>query len=292
MSLLSSPQGTPERVWSLVAGLSALGGASARGPYDDLLNPGFERDGGEVKAKSALAADAHNAALSLGLVETGRDQVSLSCCMPTDFAGFADLLHDRLAALGADEADNAILEGYAWIAAESDRNGGVEWVYQTGRDAFADQANVGLSGKEMNTTRLPAWRRWLAFLGLGVTMPNDRNAPDFPSPTARLVRELERSELAAGIQMGAGEFVALVARRMPYLDRGRLFNQACQRISHASSGARLSPLLSSALRELHDDHSIRLVPSGDAAERVRLTEDAAHPIDAFTTVILFPAGAA
>ena len=292
MSLLSSPQGTPERVWSLVAGLSALGGTSPRGPYDDLLNPGFERDGGEVKAKSALAADAHNAALSLGLVETARDQVSLSAPAPSDFAAFADLLHDRLAALEADDADTVILEGYAWIAAESDRQGGIEWIYQTGRDAFADQANSGLSGKEMNTTRLPAWRRWLAFLGLGVTMPHDRNAPDFPSPTTRMFRELERSGLSAGTQLGAGEFVSLLARRMPYLDRGRLFNQACQRISHATSGARLSPLLSSALRELHDDQSLRLVPSGDAAERVRLTADASHPIDAFTTVILFPGGVA
>lgn len=288
MSLLSSPQGTPERVWSLVAGLSALGGTSPRGTYDDLLNPGFERDGAEVKAKAALAADAHNAALSLGLVESGRDQVSLSAPVPADFAGFADLLHDRLAALEADGPDSAILEGYAWMAAESDRQGGVEWIYQTGRDAFADQANSGLSGKEMNTTRLPAWRRWLAFLGLGVTMPHDRNAPDFPSAAARMVRELERSEHAAGTQLGANEFITLLARRMPYLDRGRLFHQACQRIGHAPNGARLSPLSSSALRELHDDQSIRLVPSGDAAERVRLMEDTAHPIDAFTTVILFP----
>jgi hypothetical protein len=292
MSLLSSPQGTPERVWSLVAGLSALGGTSQRASYEDLLNPGFERDGGEIKAKAALAADAHNAALSLGLVESGRDLVSLSNPVPIDFASFADLLHDRLAALEADDTDRVILEGYAWIAAESDRLGGVEWIYQIGRDAFADQANSGLSGKEMNTTRLPAWRRWLAFLGLGVTMPHDRNAPDFPSPATRMVRELERSELAAGTQLGAAEFVALLARRMPYLDRGRLFTQACKRISHTPNSARLSPLMSLALRELHEDQSIRLVPSGDAAERVRLTEDASHPIDAFTTVIVFPGGLA
>ncbi|MDB5412533.1 MAG: hypothetical protein JWR10_868 [Rubritepida sp.] len=288
MSLLSSPQGTPERVWSLVAGLSALGGSSQRGAYDDLLNPGFLRDGSEVKALATLAADAHTAALSLGLVQSGRDQVSLTASLPSDFADFADLVHDRLAALDADGADTAILQGYAWITAESDRQGGVEWIYQTGRDAFADQANSGLSGKEMNTTRLPAWRRWLAFLGLGVTMPHDRNAPDFPSPAARMFREIKRCEMGAGAQLAAGEFISLLARRMPYLDQGRLFNQACKRISHASSGARLSPLLSLALRELHDDQSIQLIPSGDAAQRVRLTEDAAHPIDAFTTVTLFP----
>ncbi len=116
----------------------------------------------------------------------------------------------------------------------------------------------------------------------------DRVGIRYPSPASRMIRELERSELKAGSQLGVSEFLALLARRMPYLDRGRLFNQACQRISHAPNGARLSPLLSSALRELHDDETIRLVPSGDAAERVRLTEDAAHPIDTFTNVIFFP----
>lgn len=288
MTLLSSPQGTPERVWSLIAGLAALGGTSPRAAYDDLLNPGFLRDGAEVKAKATLAADTHNAALSLGLVQSSRDHVSLSAQVPSDFAGFADLVHDRLVSLEAVGADTAILEGFAWIVAQSDRLGGIEWIYQTGRDAFADQANAGLTGKDMNTTRLPAWRRWLAFLGLGVIMPHDRNAPDFPSPTRRMVRELERLELSAGAKLGAGEFVSLLARRMPYLDRGRLFNQACQRIAHAPNGARLSPLYSSALRELHDEQSIRLVPSGDAAERIRLTEDSSHSIEAFTTVILFP----
>ena len=99
MTLLSSPQGTPERVWSLVSGLSALGGKSARATYDALLNPGFERDGVEVKAKATLAADAHNAAMSLGLVDGARDQVHLAVALPDNFASFADLVHDRLIGL-------------------------------------------------------------------------------------------------------------------------------------------------------------------------------------------------
>ncbi len=292
MTLLSSPQGTPERVWSLVAGLSALGGTSMRATYEGLLNPGFERDGAEVKAKATLAADAHNAALSLHLVETGRDEVALTITAPDDFAGFADLIHDRLIALDSGGTDTVILEGFAWIVAESDRQGGLEWIYQSGRGEFADQANAGLVGKEMNPTKAVAWRRWLAFLGLGVTMPNDRNAPDFPSPAARIVRELERSDFSFGTSLSAGEFLVLLSRRMPYLDRGRLFIQACQRMDHAATSGRLSPLLSATLRELHDDQTIRLVPSGDAAERVRLNEDSSHVIDAFTTVILFPGGAA
>lgn len=288
MTLLSSPQGTPERVWSLVAGLSALGGTLPRATYDGLLNPSFERDGKEVKAKATLAADAHNAALSLKLVESSRDQVTLTLSLPNDFMGFSDLIHERLVGLESGDADTTILEGFAWIVAESDRYGGLEWIYQSGNEEFADNANAGLVGKEMNSTKLPAWRRWLAFLGLGVTMPLGRNAPDFPSPSARIVRELVRGDVATGTTLQAGKFLALLGRRMPYLDRGRLFTQACQRMNHTTSSGRLSPLLSVALRDLHDDQTLRLVPSGDAEERVRLSDDSSHPIDAFTTVILFP----
>ena len=191
-------------------------------------------------------------------------------------------------ALEGSAADVVILEAFAWLVAESDRSGGLEWIYQSGRDEFADKANTGLSGKEMNTTKLVAWRRWLAFLGLGVAMPNDRNAPDFPSPATRIARELARADLTAGTSLLAGDFLELLGQRMPYLDRGRLFIQACQRIGHTATRGRLSPLVSVALRDLHDDHTLRLVPSGDAAERVRLSEDIAHAIDAFTTVIVFP----
>lgn len=289
MTLLSSPQGTPERVWSLLAGLSALGGTAERATYDALLNPGFERENGLVKAKATLAADAHNAATSLKLVETNRDQIKLTSPIPDSYIGFADFIHDRLVGLDEGMADGAILEGFAWIIAESDRLGEVEWIYQASRADFADRASAALADNDMNTTKVVAWRRWLAFLGLGVVMPTDRNAPDFPSPSKRLLRELERSGSISGTVFGAADFVALIARRMPYLDRGRLFGQACQRISHPQNAGRLSPLLSASLRELHDDKTIRLVPSGDAADRVRLSEDSAHLIeDAFTTVVLFP----
>ena len=77
MSVLSSPQGTPERVWSLVAGLSALGGECDRQTFDSLLNPGFMKDGVLVRAKDSLAADALGAASSLGLIKAGREMAAL-----------------------------------------------------------------------------------------------------------------------------------------------------------------------------------------------------------------------
>ena len=119
-------------------------------------------------------------------------------------------------------------------------------------------------------------------------MPTERSAPDYPSPSLRIIRELERSELAPGSALSASDFVSLLARRMPYLDRGRIFSQACQRIGHVPTAGRLSPLLSAALRDLNDDQILRLIPSGDASDKVRLSADMAHPIEAFTTVVIFP----
>lgn len=292
MSVLSNPQGTPERVWSLVAGLAALGGSSERAAYDSLLNPGFSRDGIEIRAKDSLSGNAHGAALSLKLVEAGRDRAALLIEPPLNFAAFADHVHDRLVGLSSGETDAPILDAFAWIAAESDRRGGLDWIYQTGREEFADLANGALVGEDddgriMNPTKVVAWRRWLSFLGLGVALPFERT-PDFPSPADRVSRELRRAALAANTSLSAGEFVSLIAARMPYLDRGRLFNQACARIGHVPTTGRLSPLLSIALRDLHDEGAISLRPSGDAAERLRLSEDSAHAIDAFSTVICFP----
>lgn len=292
MSVLSNPQGTPERIWSLVAGLSALGGSAIRSTYDGLLNPGYSKDGVELRAKDTLASNAHGAALSLKLVEAGREQATLTIASPASFDSFADHVHDRLAGLTAGDTDAPILEAFAWVVAESDKRGGMEWIYQTGRDEFADLANAALigeddDGKIMNSTKAVAWRRWLAFMGLGLAMPLER-APDFPTPVERIVRELQRAGIAGGTVLLAGEFVALLASRMPYLDRGRLFNQACQRIGHSPAAGRLSPLLSVGLRDLHDEGTLQLRVSGDAAERVRLSEDSAHAIDAFSTVVVFP----
>jgi hypothetical protein len=293
MSMLSSPQGTPERVWSLVAGLAALGGECDRQMFEALLNPGYMKDGVLVRAKDTLAANALGAASSLGVVEAGRDKAVLAAGLNLgDASAFADYVHDRLSSLKSGDTDSAVLEAYSWVAAESDRQGGLGWIYDLGREQFADDANAALVGEDddgrlMNTTKVVAWRRWLAFMGLGMPLPIP-NTPDFPTPTARLARELERAGVSPGTVIPAEQFLALLAGRMPYLDRGRLFAQACQRIGHTASNRRLSPLLSVALRDLHDDGTLKLTLSGDASTHIQLAEDPAHSIDALTAVSIFP----
>lgn len=297
MSVLSSPQGTPERVWSVVAGLQALGGEADRPTFNALLNPGYIKEGVEVRAKDLLASEAPSAASSLGLIDLGRDKVTMAAGLAVgDYASFADHVHDSLIVLAPNHIDGVLLETYAWVAAECDRQNDLGWIYDWTREDFANRAKKAVRGDEgagggLNTTNMLAWRRWMNFLGLGTSLPLS-NVPDFPVPTLRLARELERADVSAGTVQTAEEFLTLIARRMPYLDRGRLFLLASQRIGHQPKTRQLSPLFSAALRDLHDAGSLSLQISGDASTYVRLTPDPAHGVQAFTSVVLGKGGVA
>lgn len=295
MSVLARPQGLPDRVWSLVAGLSALGGRTERATFEALINPGFTKDNVFIQSKAELARDTLGAASSLGLVNYDRNEATLKEGLElTSAEDLADYLHDHLANLAPGDTNAVMFEAYAWVAAESDRQGDLGWIYDWARDEFADKANEALVGEDedghpMNQYKAVAWRRWLLFMGLGVPLPL-AGVPDFPSPAARIARELLRMNLPAEQEIPAGIFLAALAERMPYLDGGRLFVQACQRMQHSPSPNALSPLFSAALRDLHDNETLVLRPRGDATGAVRLTEDDTHLIQTFSLVILPPVG--
>jgi hypothetical protein len=291
MSVLARPQGTPERVWSFVGGLAALGGRAPRDEMEALFNPGYVSDGVTVLTKPDLAADTLGAATSLEVVGADRVDVWLEEGLAiAGYRDFADLIHDRLCGPEPGDKNGVILEAYAWVAAQSDKEGGLSFVYDWTREDFADRANEALIGEEdggrlMNTTKVPAWRRWLALLGLSVAMPVSRLV-DFPLPSARMARELQRSGLAAGQDLTASALLVKIAERQPYLDGGRLFKQACERIGHAPKPRRASPLLSAALRDLHDLGALELRPRGDSPESVLLTGDRLHQIQSFHSAVI------
>jgi len=78
MSLLSSTQGTPERVWSLVSALHANGGTLDRTETIEWLNPGFLRDGQDIRERPDALNQTLGAASSLHAIELDRDSVRLS----------------------------------------------------------------------------------------------------------------------------------------------------------------------------------------------------------------------
>lgn len=292
MSLLSSTQGTPERVWSLIAAVSARGGEIERSEAVKWLNPGFMKDGDEHKEKSDAFNQTLGAATSLGAVEAEKGAIRVSRTFHAEaYLEFADWTHDRLVGLSNDEKDAVILETYAWMAVESDRQGAIGWVHDWTRDAFADAADKALSEgadddgqRRINTTKLPAWRGWLLFLGLLVPMPG--TMLPHPSAEARAAREIGRISLPRNQEIPADNFLKAFAARLPYLDRGRMFAEAAQRIGYAPAPGRLSPLLSATLRGLHDEGFIEMRLQGDAGSIVQLNELATHKVKSFHAVVI------
>src|SRR3546814_8755062 len=95
MSLLSSTQGTPERVWSLVSVIAGNGGALCKADAATWLNPGFTRNGESVQEKPTAFGQVLGAATSLGAVEADAEMLRLnnSCCVAS-YAAFCDWVND------------------------------------------------------------------------------------------------------------------------------------------------------------------------------------------------------
>src|SRR3546814_14492945 len=83
MSLLSSTQGTPERVWSLVSVIAGNGGTLSKADAAAWLNPGFTRNGESVQVKPTAFSQVLGAATSLGAVEADAATLRLTpaCCV-------------------------------------------------------------------------------------------------------------------------------------------------------------------------------------------------------------------
>lgn len=288
MSLLTNTQGSPERVWSTLAGLATFGEQS-RAELESLLNPGFLKPGLEP-VKTVNIRQVIGAASSLGAVEGDRTSAMTALkASALSQVEMSDWMHDVLCAFEPHNKDAVILETFAWLVARSDQAASMSWIHEMNADAFANAAGEGLlgldddGGVKMNKEKVVAWRRWLVFLGLATPLP----FPLLPQPLAasRLRRELARAGVA-GTTLGAQEFMALVAQRLPYLDRGRLFLQACERLGRRPSNQRLSPMLSIALRDLEDEGFLQLAQLGDSGGILQLAEDPAHLTKGFLNVTI------
>jgi hypothetical protein len=295
MSLLSSTQGTPERVWSLVSLLAGNHGEMTRIEAEAWLNPGFLSAGTVVSEKQSAFAQVLGAATSLGAIEVEADTLRLATSLhPECFVGFCDWVHDRLSRLDSATKDAVVLETFAWVAVESDRKGGTGWISEETSSTFADAADRALpegedddGGRRMNTTKLSAWRRWLFCLGLMTPLPlPSQQQPHHPLVDGRLARELERAGVERGKKISAGDLLAVLAVRMPYLDGGRIYVQTMRRIGHAPASRRLSPVLSAALRNLHDEGVIELQRPGDSGDLVHLSADQPYRFESFQSVVI------
>lgn len=287
MSLLTDTQGTPERVWSAVCITAAEGGKISRDDLWAWLNPDFIQNGQPRQTIGDAHRQTVGAASSLGLLTLESGHYVLDGPVATDYVAFADDVHDRLCASGRDDPNFLMLETYAWLGLAADIRG-TEWAAASD---FADQVEAALGdpkaaegARRFNSTKQAQWRRWMRLLGLAVELPTRLSF--HPSVADRLRIELERAELPVGSPLPATEVMTAIGRRMPYLDRGTLRADIAARCGLANDSARVSRLMSNALRDLHDEGVIELVSRGDATGYLDLSPDPFHPVQSVLTITL------
>ena len=126
---------------------------------------------------------------------------------------------------------------------------------------------------------ISAWRTWAEFLGFGWRMKfSQRDEMRIvPDATLRLISRLPDLLPAANDGVSFNAFMNHLSRRCPELDGGILFEH-CWQASRGNEvrGNRLSLMLSTALRTLHNLREIELVNRLDAAETWTLFPAQSH----------------
>ena len=293
MALLAATQGTPERLWAIIKVLDAYGGALARAELQQWLKPRFDgaTDPSRDDKDRSLVNQTLQAASGLGLIESGRESVSLLIpSLPFDIGSFSDLVHSLLLAQSERSSDADILDAYACVVVQCEKLGNRQWLSDWTAAQIADLLTRSLTPRTIetndqryNTSRHAAWIRWIEFVGLNETLSSRMM---LVSVTVRLQRALRASDLPRDEPISPEDFLTWVASTLPYLDKGTLFLAAARRMGHVP-GNRISRLLSAALRDLHEDEVLRLiVPRGDARVGAKLAADSLAEIEAFNALTL------
>ncbi|CAN7751657.1 hypothetical protein [Rhizobium sp. LjRoot258] len=292
MSMLSSTQGTSERVWSLIALLREYDGKISRAEAAAWLNPEFLREGQTIGEKTGTFGQVLGAATSMGAVSLVGQELQLNpSCEADTYDQLSDWLYRQLIELPSQEKDAVFLETFAWVMCESAKRQTSGWILEMTNPELADSAEAALpSGADddvesrMNSTKVPFWRRWLVFLGL---MEEISASPPYEiDMSRRLRREITRLDVDRGVSIGAEEFLRLLRQNMPFIDGGRMYLEAARRINFTPDPRQLSPVLSEALRDLHDDGTLELKVLGDLSSNLRLHPNATHKVSAFYAVAI------
>jgi len=273
MSLLTATQGTPARVYGLVRLLHEAGEALPTDTIAGWLVPRNIIGRDEVVRPKEALEQTISAARSLRLI-SDNSRVSPTVPVPDAIEGFADVAHRQLCALPNDDANIVVLKVYAWFVIRADQDPGS--LYRPGREALAAEIDgafprsEGEEARTFNSTKFAPWARWVSFLGLGSELPN---APFFPYPAERVLRELRAIAAVDGFDTDL-EFRDVrnqLSKRMSYLDGGEIFGEMSQRLGLRTRT--LSRVLSNVLRDLHQEGQIQLTALGDSAERVPFAPD-------------------
>jgi len=274
MSLLTDTQGSPNRVFGLVRLLAEAGTSLPLETVEGWLTPHNKIGNAEVPRPQDALGQTLGAARSLNLIANGTP-ITLKVEVPSTIQEFADLVHRQLSSSSDEDANSVVLKVYAWFVLRADRQ--VTSLHRTVLEELVDEIDGAFprpddkEARTFNTTKWPHWVRWMTFLGLGTKLPNTLF---FPSPVERVLRELRGIASKMGFDRNHDfrEVQQELSIRMPYLDGGALFAEMTERTGWRPKT--VSSVLSSTLRELHQEGAIRLTALGDSAKRVPFAHDA------------------
>jgi hypothetical protein len=300
MSLLSDTRGTPRNIWAMVKLLAVHKGELDRDVlvgWMDPFNKTLDVHGNTISGNPLNSTI--GAASSLDLIENNRSNNKIKLLLtssPKTISDFADFVHQRLAGIPFEHPDSVILEAFSWFLASSAKQKKTTWIKDFNRTSLSEAINTALmteNSKEpednrFNSTKMPYWREWISFLGLGIETPSTQQQVFYPYITERLNREINElsSKFGFDVEIEASDFLRELRKRMPYIDEGTHFKLAAKRIGFNPAPRELSIVFSTALRELQDDGVIDLKMYGDARDAFILSGDPTHKQKSFRTVTI------
>jgi len=304
MSLLSTPSARPERLFSLLSLVRAMRGRIAPDEARAWLAPKFrsaetEKDTDPDRERKAMGRvrETFWVARDLKLLNEAGDHWVSSTDLPDTRRKLALYVHAHLRVLDVEHFDSVPLRAYAWYGAFVEEFGLYGTITQAAATLASEIAAAldPLQGvpsdstedtKVFNTTKFPAWKDWMGFLGLGhIDLPGTKGF--LPDPTRRVAEELASiTDLPA--QLEATNFLSIISDRLPYLDGGTMFAKAfAQRGLRPPHGV-ASRLLSQALRNLHDLGALSLRVDGDTTTGLGLSKDPLSKVQFFSRVEFTP----
>jgi hypothetical protein len=292
MSLLSTPTGRPDRVFSLISLVHALGGRVSASAAKEWLAPAYRSADNATLKDGERVREVFRVARDLKLLDADGDDWVNQCQLPATRRELAQYVHSHLLSLPTEDPDAVLLRAYAWCVAYAEANGTAALLSKTASELAREiAAGLGRNKDEdeersFNTTKLSAWKDWMAFMGLGWN--------DLPGvsgflldPSRRIEEELPALTLTSS-RVDAKSFVAGIAKTLPYLDGGTLFEDACNTSQSRPPRGRLSRVLSQAIRALQDNEIFRCKMEGDAKEGLGLFPDPLSSTNAFSHIERIP----
>lgn len=204
-----------------------------------------------------------------GLIERDKDQNTV--CLSIEKDAIADYERFRLTMqnilLGHTDPDNEfyLLNQFAaWYAIQNER------IFQGTAEDYGIWFQKELYGGEMRftgSTRVNGWLTWATFLGWGWNWKRGRSTSYLIPDATRRVRPIVwQASLSKEEIIPFGDFLSTLAQSCPELDGGVIFDE-CWRISKGDRPSnRLSLMLSTALRTLHQRGEITLHNIEDASQ--------------------------